>query len=211
MAPTKPISESTTPTTPASGWEVVAADELASVKSRPQVLREVILALQANLHQSNANTKRRGEVRGGGKKPWRQKGTGRARVGSSRTPVWRGGGVVFGPLKIKNYQQHPTTTLKRQALAGALRLKIQSGKVGVWNLSAPLDKTQAVVKQMPQLLAIDPVLVVVPSANFKTSFRNLSNVRLTTINQINALDVAGARQIVFLGDTFAQIKAKITT
>jgi large subunit ribosomal protein L4 len=191
-------------------WQAVSVDEMQDVKVRPQVLREVILGMQANLHQSNANTKRRGEVRGGGKKPWRQKGTGRARTGSSRNPLWRGGGITFGPLKIKNYQQKFTATLRRQALAGALRLKIQQGKVVVWNTTPPTIKTNAAVKQAPQLIMVSPTLVVVPSLDYKIGLRNLPNVNMTTLSALNALDVASARQIVFIGDTFAGAKAKLT-
>jgi large subunit ribosomal protein L4 len=202
-------SESVAVETKVTGWQSVSAEELAEVKVRPQVLREVILALQANLHQSNANTKRRGEVSGGGKKPWRQKGTGRARVGSSRTPVWRGGGVVFGPLNIKNYQQKLTSVLRRQALAGVLKLKINQGKVAIWNLTAPITKTKEVVKQMPQLIAVSPTLVILPSADYKIAFRNLPNVSTSSVAHVNALEIAGSRQIVFLGDTFEQIKKKV--
>ena len=191
-----------------TNWQAVAGDAFAEVKVNAQVLREVVLALQANLHQSNANTKRRGEVSGGGKKPWRQKGTGRARVGSSRTPLWRGGGITFGPLSQKNYQQNVTSAARRQALLGALKLKLDQGKVINWTMTISV-KTKDFVKQAPQLMAIDPVLVVVPTNDFKQGLRNLPNVRLTTPTQISALDVAAARQIVFINDAFDQLKSKV--
>ncbi|MFA5009667.1 MAG: 50S ribosomal protein L4 [Patescibacteria group bacterium] len=194
--------------TKAADWQVLPETALGDVKVQPQVLREVILALQTNRHHATANTKRRGEVSGGGRKPWRQKGTGRARTGSIRNPLWKGGGIIFGPLKTKNYQQNVPTNLRRQALFGALKLKLDQGKVAVWKLTEPVAKTKLVLSQRPELLEASPILVVVPNSDFKTSLRNLPNVQLVTPVTLNALGVASARRIIFINDTFDQIKAR---
>lgn len=192
------------------GWTALPNEELANVKVVPQLMREVMLALQANLHHSNANTKRRGEVSGGGKKPWRQKGTGRARVGSSRTPVWRGGGIVFGPLTIKNFQKNVTVAARRQALGGALKLKLDKGKISVLTITEPILKTNAIVKRFPQLQAASPILVVTTSQDNLIGLRNLSNLRLVNVARLNALDVASARQVVFVNNAFDSVKAKLS-
>ncbi len=193
----------------ASTWEVVADNEMKDIVVRPQVLREIALALQANQHRATANAKRRGEVRGGGKKPWRQKGTGRARVGSSRTPLWRGGGVIFGPLKTKNYQQKLTTNMRRQALLGALRLKIQAGKVGTANVDANTTKTKSALQQLSDALSVAPVLVVIPVSSLAKVLRNASGVKVTVVNRLNALDIMAARRIIFINDSYTDLKKKL--
>lgn len=193
-----------------TGWAALPTTELANVKIVPQLMREVMLALQANMHHSNANTKRRGEVRGGGKKPWRQKGTGRARVGSSRTPVWRGGGIVFGPLTTKNFGQNITIAARRQALGGALKLKLDKGQVWTMTVTEPAPKTKAIIQKFPQLLTADPILVVVNTGDNLLGLRNLSNLRLVNVARVNALDVASARQVVFVNNAFEAIRTKLS-
>src|SRR3989338_3304653 len=94
-----------------------------------QLLKDAYLAYQANGRQNLAKAKKRGEVRGGGQKPWRQKGTGRARFGSSRNPIWTGGGVAFGPTGNENYSRKISTQAKRLAIRQALSLAADDGKV----------------------------------------------------------------------------------
>jgi len=101
----------------------------------------------ANSRQSSATTLRRGEVRGGGKKPWKQKGTGRARFGSSRNPLWRSGGVVFGPLGNENYSKRLSTSSKRVALRQALTLASQAGKITIDEIKVT-GKTKEVMKYL---------------------------------------------------------------
>jgi large subunit ribosomal protein L4 len=183
--------------------------ELQSVAIKSQVMREVILALQANLHHSNANTKRRGEVRGGGKKPWRQKGTGRARVGSSRTPVWRGGGIVFGPLKTKNYQQNITPVLRRQALLGTLSLKAKANRISTLVLDPTTAKTKVAVKQLASNPSITSGLAVVNDVNLSRVIRNIAGIEVVHVNRLNALAVASARNIIFVNDSWAILKTRL--
>src|ERR1044072_2189669 len=101
-----------------------------------ELLKLAYDAYLANARLSSATTKTRGEVRGGGKKPWKQKGTGRARFGSSRNPIWRGGGIVFGPLGIENYTKRISTTQKRVALRQALTLAEKAGKFIVTDVTS---------------------------------------------------------------------------
>jgi len=196
-------------TSSAPTWQVVSADALQGVKLSPQVLREVVLALQANQQHSTAHTKTRGQISGGGRKPWRQKGTGRARVGSSRSPLWRGGGITFGPSKLKNYQQKATPRLRRQALLAALRLKAESGQMAVIALSPALAKTKAALKELANVLISAPALIVTTEANFTRPLRNLAGVRLTSVNRLNALDIIRYRQIIFVNDAYTALKGRL--
>ena len=105
-------------------------DDIFAGEVNQPLLREVVLSCQANLRQGTASTKTRGKVRGGGRKPWPQKGTGRARAGSIRSPLWVGGGVTFGP-KPRSFKYSFPKKKKRSALVAALRLKVKEGKLVV--------------------------------------------------------------------------------
>ena len=184
-------------------------DEFKDVKIQPQVLREVVLALQANQHHSTANTKRRGEVSGGGKKPWRQKGTGRARTGSIRNPLWRGGGITFGPLKFKNYQQNIPAAVRRQAVLAALKLKLQANKISLVQLDPQTTKTKLAMQHLSPALSSATALVVVSSPAQARPLRNLVGINIVTTNRLNALDVTSARQIIFINQSYTDLKSKL--
>src|SRR3990167_2513333 len=116
----------------------------------------------ANSRLASATTLQRGEVRGGGKKPWKQKGTGRARFGSSRNPIWRGGGVVFGPTGNENYSHKMNQTAKRRAICQALSLSADSGKLKVIETFTAMDgKTKDMAKFLAKIEATCNVLCVV--------------------------------------------------
>lgn len=123
--------------------EVDLSDKVFNTKVSPSAVHQVVVAMQANVRAGTAHTKTRGEVRGGGKKPWRQKGTGRARHGSIRSPLWRKGGVVFGPLKVRNYQQKINSSLRKAALRSILSDKVQTRRmVVVDQLPKEMTKTK---------------------------------------------------------------------
>lgn len=204
----KPTTAEVTPTI-APAWQAIEASEMKDVVVHPQILREVALALQANQHHSTANTKRRGEVSGGGRKPWRQKGTGRARAGSIRSPLWKGGGITFGPLKSKNYQQKLTANLRRQALLGALRLKIQAGKAGIANLDINTVKTKLALQQLADAIIVAPVLIITSAPILAQSLRNITGVKVITPNRLSALDIMSVRRVVFLNDAYTDLKKKL--
>ena len=151
----------------------------------------------ANSRQASATTLQRGEVSGGGKKPWKQKGTGRARFGSSRNPIWRGGGVVFGPRGNENYTKHITTTSKRVALRQALSLSNKAGKVVVLDF-VPTGKTADAIKFLADNKLDRKVLLVVDekTPELLRSTNNIQNILLTRASYLSVYHILNADKIV---------------
>ena len=150
--------------------------------------------------QVGAKTKTRGDVRGGGKKPWRQKGTGRARFGSSRNPIWRGGGVVFGPLGIENYTKKLSKTSKRVALRQALTLANQAGEITVIDDFKTTGKTKEVVAMLDKAGVADRrrILLVDNKDDLKIrATANLQNVELVSPTYLAVYYILNADAIVF--------------
>src|SRR5688572_13684636 len=162
-----------------------------------ELLRLAYDSFLANNRLASATTKQRGEVRGGGKKPWKQKGTGRARFGSSRNPIWRGGGVVFGPRGNENYTKRISTTSKRVALRQALTLAEQAGKIVVKDLKTT-GKTAEAVKFLADNKLDRKVILVVeektPELIRATS--NLQNVLLVRSTYLSVYYILNADKIV---------------
>ena len=121
----------------------------------------MVTAYQANARQGTRAQKGRAEIAKSTRKPWRQKGTGRARVGSSRTPLWRGGGVIFGPSKERNFYQRMPAKTKYQAFQGALLAKAQAGAIYQMDLPAGINKTADAARQVPELDALRRALLIV--------------------------------------------------
>lgn len=156
--------------------------------------------------QVGAKTKTRGDVRGGGKKPWRQKGTGRARFGSSRNPIWRGGGVVFGPLGIENYTKKLSKTSKRVALRQALTLANQAGEITVIDDFETTGKTKEVVAMLDKAGVADRrrILLVDNKDDLKIrATANLQNVELVSPTYLAVYYILNADAIVFTKDALA--------
>lgn len=156
--------------------------------------------------QVGAKTKTRGDVRGGGKKPWRQKGTGRARFGSSRNPIWRGGGVVFGPLGIENYTKKLSKTSKRVALRQALTLANQAGEITVVDDFKTTGKTKEVVAMLDKAGVADHrrILLVDNKDDLKIrATANLQNVELVSPTYLSVYYILNADAIVFTKDALA--------
>lgn len=151
----------------------------------------------ANARQSSATTKRRGEVSGGGKKPWRQKGTGRARVGSNRSPIWRGGGVTFGPLGNENYSKKLSTQAKRTAVKQALSLANKSKKIVVDEIKAT-GKTADVAKYLADKKLDRRVLLVVDEKTpaLMRSTNNIQNVLVVSAKYLTVYHILNADHIV---------------
>lgn len=171
-------------------------------------LRQIIVSYQANLRRATADTKKRGEVSGGGRKPWRQKGTGRARVGSSRTPLWRGGGIVFGPTTERNYTQSISKTSKLRALADAIILKVKSGNAHQLDLAEAITKTREASRILASLGYSRKTLVVVPEFSIGKAFANVSNVRLIIPSQLTAGNVSSFHTVVFVNGAWETVKNK---
>ena len=165
-----------------------------------QLLKDAYLAYLANGRLNNAVAKKRGEVSGGGRKPWRQKGTGNARFGSSRNPIWRGGGVAFGPTGLENYSRKLNVSAKRTALRQALSLAAKEDLIKVIDTFAVADgKSQTAAKLIQKLGATGNTLVVVASKEDATvrSTQNLKDINLVQANYLNVYDITNADTIIF--------------
>jgi large subunit ribosomal protein L4 len=165
-------------------------EAIFGVKSRPHLLHQAVVMQLANRRAGSASTKSKGMVRGGGKKPWRQKGTGRARAGSIRSPLWVGGGTVFGP-QPRDYSYRMPRTARREALFSALSAKQRDGKLIVVD---KLELDQPKTKQMVQALAglkVESALVVIPraDANIERAARNLPKVKVLRVEGLNVYDL----------------------
>ena len=156
--------------------------------------------------QVGAKTKTRGDVRGGGKKPWRQKGTGRARFGSSRNPIWRGGGVVFGPLGIENYTKKLSKASKRVALRQALTLANRAGEITVIDDFKTTGKTKDAVAMLKAAKLDDKrrVLLVDNKDDLKIrATANIPNVELISPTYLTVYHILNADAVVFTKDALA--------
>ncbi len=171
--------------------------------SNHDLLKQAYEAYLANGRGNSARTKTRGLVSGGGKKPWRQKGTGRARFGSSRNPIWRGGGIAFGPTGIENYKHKLSTNAKRQATRQALTLAADRGKVIiVEDLSFKELKTSEAVKFFAKIGVTRNTLVVVNniSTELTRATDNLQNIHVLAATYLNVYDILNADHIVITTD-----------
>ena len=180
--------------------------DVFGIEPNTQVMFDAVQVYQANMRQATAKTKTRAEVRGGGKKPWRQKGTGRARAGSNRSPIWVGGGTVFGPSGNQNYKLSMNKKAHKLAVKSALTLKAQAKDIIVLeNLELNEVKTKLVVELLANVKAKRKSLVVVDGDNdaFILSARNIPGVIVTTTNNLSVYDILNADSLIF---TSASIK-----
>lgn len=164
-----------------------------------ELIKQAYVAYLANGRENLAVTKTRGLVSGGGKKPWKQKGTGRARFGSSRVPIWRGGGITFGPTGEENYTKKLHTKAKRQAIRQALSLANQEGKISVVEAIVAKDgKTRELATLLSKVGATRRTLVVVDSKDndIVRASTNLEQVILVTAKYLNVFDIVNAHHIV---------------
>lgn len=179
--------------------KVVLPERVFGAKWRPDLVHQVVDSMRSNQRAGTADTKGRGEVRGGGKKPWKQKGTGRARHGSSRSPIWVGGGVTHGPLAEKNYKRKISKSMRAQALFSVLSRKLKDGEiVFVDTLAIPEIKTKSAVQVINNLKVKGRTLVALSGREPKTekSFRNISNLELVFLKNLNPLDVLNHRYLL---------------
>lgn len=181
--------------------------DIFGIEPNMAVLHQVITAQLAAARRGTASTKTRGEVRGGGRKPWRQKGLGRARQGSIRAPHWVGGGVAHGP-KPRDYTQRTPKKMKRLALRSALSARASEEAVMVvddLNWSAP--KTKQAISLLQAMGAEGKTLVVLSSLDgvAARSFRNLPDVRLSEPGHVTPYDVLWSNQIVFTSHTVGSV------
>ncbi len=167
--------------------------KLFGVPVKESVVQRAVLAQAANSKVAVAHTQTRGEVRGGGKKPWRQKGTGRARHGSIRSPLWVGGGVTFGPRPNRNFSMRINKKEQRKALLMSLSSKAQDSKVIVFeDLSLPEIKTKLIAtlfRKLPNAKKSTLLIQNKPDATLYKSARNIDRVTTILANSLNVVDV----------------------
>lgn len=184
----------------ASGDASIGA-ELEAQAIKPHLIHEAVTAEMAWRRAGTHSTKTRSDVSGGGIKPWRQKGTGRARAGSNRSPIWTGGGVVFGPHP-RNYGGKVNRKAHRQAFRSALKAHVERGTIAVMDPTgwdAPSTKRAAqYLAAAPEELAARPLLVVVTeiSSPEALSFRNMRDVRVLEARDIETVDIMAGRSVL---------------
>src|SRR5262245_29682563 len=166
-------------------------DRVFGIEPNRAVLHQAVVAQLANRRQGTADTRTRGEVRGGGKKPWRQKGTGRARQGSTRAPHWRGGGVVFGPHP-RSYHQRLPRKMRRLALRSALSDKVANdGLVVVEDFTLSESRTKVMIAALEALGATSGRTIIVlpaPDPNLRRASGNLQHVHVALPNGLSVVE-----------------------
>ena len=182
-------------------------ENIFGIEPNVAVMHQVVNAQLAAKRSGTHSTKTRAEVRGGGAKPWKQKGTGRARAGSSRIPHWRGGGIALGP-KPRDYSQRTPKKMKKLALRSALSDRASSNSIYVvdaWEFETP--STKAAKTALEAIGAQGKVLVItdLQDVNIKKSFRNLSNVNVISSDQLNVFDILVSDSIVFTKDNLPTV------
>ena len=176
-----------------------------------QAVKEVIVAINANNRLGTHSTKTRGEVRGGGRKPWRQKGTGRARAGSTRSPLWSGGGVVFGP-KPRDYDKKINGKVKALAFSRALFDRATAGEIAVIENFGHTVKKTKVVNKVVSLIAPKGRILLVDApfaADTRVAARNLERVSLQEAAKLNTLDLAQYAKIIVSTKALETIIARV--
>ncbi len=186
--------------------KIELADSLFAAPINESLIHQAAVRQQAGRRIGTADTLTRAEVRGGGRKPWRQKGTGRARQGSRTAPHWAGGGVVFGPHP-RGYEQRMPAKMRRAALRGVLSAKAGEGALRVvegFDLSEP--KTRGFAERLSGWNAEGKVLVVLPARDelVERAGRNLRHVRVILADSLNVIDLLEADTIVFTRDALAR-------
>jgi large subunit ribosomal protein L4 len=180
--------------------EVELPGELFDAPANIPLMHQVVVAQLAAARQGTHKTKTRGEVRGGGHKPWRQKGTGRARQGSRRAPQWKGGGVVHGPVP-RDYSQRTPKKMKRAALRGALSDRARNGRLRVVEgfVTGDQPSTKAAIATLRKLTEARKVLVVLGEEDRLSwlSLRNEPTVHLLEVGQLNTYDVLVSDDVIF--------------
>jgi large subunit ribosomal protein L4 len=190
--------------------EITLPERVFGVKWRADLVHQVVESMRSNSRAGTADTKDRGEVRGGGRKPWKQKGTGRARHGSNRSPIWVGGGVTHGPLAEKNYKRKVSKKMRAQALFSVLSQKMKDGEIiFVDSLGMSAIKTKdgldamnkigkavgaekAVVSKKPRILTA----LFEKNTNTEKSLRNIPGLELSFVKNLNPLDILNHKYLL---------------
>ena len=185
-------------------------EAIFGAKTRAHLLHQAIVMQLANRRAGSASTKSKGFVRGGGKKPWRQKGTGRARAGSIRSPIWVGGGTTFGP-QPRDYSYRLPRTARREALLSALSLKNRDGKIIVVDkFELEEAKTKLMVKALAEL-KVESAVIVIPQSNEKIerSARNLPKIKVLRVEGVNVYDLLRYDHLILTHDALRRLEERL--
>ena len=178
--------------------EIELIDSVFNVEPNQQVLYEVVKAQRAAMRQGTHKTKGRSEVRGGGRKPWKQKGTGRARAGSTRSPIWVGGGTVFGPTP-RDYSLKVNRKVRRLALKTVLTLKVRDEAFKVLDgISLENIKTKGMVEVLNNLNLNGKIMIILPEGNevVAKSARNIPGVKVTTVSHASVYEIMNYKNVL---------------
>lgn len=192
-----------------TGEEIELMDYVFGVEFNEAVVHQAVVMQQANERQGTHATKTRGMVRGGGRKPWKQKGTGRARAGSVRSPLWVGGGTVFGPAPRSHAKDMPRKA-RRLAIRCALSAKVAEGAlVVVDNLTFDAPKTKDAVALLNGFEAVDKKTLIITDGeneNVEKSSRNIEKVKALSNDCLNVYDILNAEKVLLAKDAVARIE-----
>lgn len=189
--------------------------EIFDIELNSDLVHQVVVAQMANSRKVIAHTKDRSEKRGGGRKPWRQKGTGRARHGSIRSPIWRGGGVTFGPTKDRNFSKKINKKMKKGALLMSLSSKVKENE---FVLLDKIELTEGKTKLMNEMISNlgkklkkdlnKSLLIVLPKTDLKISraVKNIPKIKTIRADSLNVLDILNHQYLIFFQDSIKVVK-----
>ncbi len=179
--------------------QTLLAKEIFGILVSPDLIHQVLVSQMANRRKTISHAKGKGEVRGGGRKPWRQKGTGRARAGSIRSPLWRGGGVTFGPTKKRVFKKKINKKMKRKALLMVLSAKVKNNLLLILDkLILREPKTKLIEKTIKKLPIDGSVLIALPKVekNIIIAAKNIPEVETIEARNLNVLDLLSFKYLV---------------
>ena len=185
-------------------------EEVFGAKARPHLLHQAIAMQLSNRRAGTASTKTKGFVRGGGKKPWKQKGTGRARAGSIRSPLWVGGGTIFGP-QARDYSYRLPKKARREALLSALSLKNRDGKIVVLDKLEMAETKTKLMRKMLEDLQVKSALIIVARSDEKVerSARNLPTVKVLRAEGLNVYDLLRYEHLILTEESLRLLEERL--
>ena len=193
--------------------KIAVADSMFAAEVKAHLFHQVVRMQLAKRRRGTASTKTRGEVSGGGRKPWRQKGTGRARAGSSRSPLWRGGGVTLGP-KPRDYAYKLPKKVRRAALCSVLSMKTQEGLLKVIDrLDLPAPKTRHMVGFLSDL-GIEKAAVILladDTPNVQLAARNLPEVQVLRVEAVNVYDLLAYEYLICTREALVKLQERVAS
>lgn len=190
--------------------EINLDDAIFNVEIKPHLISDVVIMQQTNRRRGTASTKNRAMVRGGGVKPWRQKGTGRARVGSRRSPVWVGGGTVFGPTP-KDYSYSLPKKVRREALKSVLTLKLKEDKITILDSFKLKEiKTRAFIQTLRNFDIENVLIIDEDNFNLERSVRNIQNAKVLPPEGLNVYDILKYENLILVMPSVEKIEARLS-